>query len=821
MISDSTMKKWLWVHFLLCSLGLIKLTMAVAGGFYYSQFLDFAISKLGSSVLEDGIGKFGMILQYFFSLAVLLLFFGLVWTLISKNKIREISFVRNKIFIAVYFLLNSIFMYRMGVACASFLHWIIPWLFFTVGFPACCFAISMKKWPVISKSVCIIFLTALFAQLWLIFQPLIVKPMLIENDYMDISGQTFLKNEGWVDNTNFINQHNIGGIVKYDPRKDNGQTPLPPPETYVTIDAAPLLLKLLDINLKTAKYRYTYYPHTHYLALKGVMTEDEHHLLRYAMTNPRDLQQIDKLYFLSLQQKEFYNHRVYTPAEWEFIQKNRMELIDQARTGWFFYHHNYFFSPILAAALDGRSAEQTTVYGWLNTQIFAKVLTLMGGVNYQNYFHLFFLIYPLYYICFFTVLLLLFRRIEYALLGMLLAITALFAIGIEPLRLAPGFNPMRHFLDVFVFLSFYVYVKKRHWIALGVTYAFSFLMLLGNKEFGLFLLVSVTAAILIYEGLEKKRFSASMGFALLSSIIGLFLYSWIPGKNPGFAYVLLGQGCPTTPPGLVRDVLAINAILYFFAILFYRLKDPLHYFWLSVIFYCQLSLLYVLWFPAAHHFYNLAVPLAFLLLSFIYLCIRYFRFESNERHVLSGLVAVLFLAYVPTAISFYQDEHQYYRNFATHKIYQWPFETARLVSTMDPQLFVNAVSLIQQYAPEHSIYIISRYDDLLPALAGKYTAMPYNELLTNLLTSNDVTHVADVMKQKKPHYIFVDTDIARSFNNEIYHPDDVLAKRYQLNMYSRDRVSTLNNIKLLYDRIRGDYKVAAKSELITVYERIS
>ena len=140
---------------------------------------------------------------------------------------------------------------------------------------------------------------------------------------------------------------------------------------------------------------------------------------------------------------------------------------------------------------------------------------------------------------------------------------------------------------------------------------------------------------------------------------------------------------------------------------------------------------------------------------------------------------------------------------------------------MDPQLFVNAVSLIQQYAPEHSIYIISRYDDLLPALAGKYTAMPYNELLTNLLTSNDVTHVADVMKQKKPHYIFVDTDIARSFNNEIYHPDDVLAKRYQLNMYSRDRVSTLNNIKLLYDRIRGDYKVAAKSELITVYERIS
>src|SRR3990167_3743965 len=120
MISDSTIKKCLWIHFLLCSLGLIKLTMAVAGGFYYSQFLDFAISKLGSSVLEVGVGKLGMILQYFFSLAALLLFFGLVWALIAKNKIREISFIRNKIFIAVYFLLNSLFMYRMGMAFLRF-----------------------------------------------------------------------------------------------------------------------------------------------------------------------------------------------------------------------------------------------------------------------------------------------------------------------------------------------------------------------------------------------------------------------------------------------------------------------------------------------------------------------------------------------------------------------------------------------------------------------------------------------------------------------------------------------------------------------------
>jgi hypothetical protein len=815
-----SVNKTLLIHFLICSFGFLKLVMLLASDLYYTNFLGFAVSKLGGNALVVGTGKLEVILQYFSGLLALLVFFALASTVATCQNVRSSRFSQSFIYLGIYFLGNIFFTYRLFRSANDFSHWCIPWLILTLALPVILLrAVPLKRTLPTFFVVTLTF--GLLMQLFLIFQPLIFKPMLIENDYMDIPGQTQLKSGEWVDNTRYINEHNIGGILKYDPRKDNGETPLPRKDTFVSIEPNSSLQLFLDININNARSRYIYYPKQHYLSVQGPMSPTEYTLLNDIFKNPHDKAQIDTLYLQSLHQKFYYDSRIYTPEEWDFIQKNKIELLDQAKTGWFFYHHNYFFAPILAVALDGVHAAPMMVYGWLNTIVVAKILKLMGGVNYQHYFQFLFSLYPFYYGCFFLAVLIIFRRIEYAAIGLLFAATALLFLGIEPTRLAPGFNPIRHFLDVFVLATFFIYTKNRQWPWLIGSYFLCFLALLCNKEFGLFLTAAVTGAVIIYEGLEKKKLSFSIFAAFVGGLTGLILFMWVPGKNPSVGYMLLGVGTPATSAKLVKSLLAVNAVLYFLAVVFRQLKTHINYFWLGVIFYCQFLLFYLLWYPELHHLLDIAVPLAILFLSLVYLLIRYFNNEIKERAILTKVIVLLFFAlYLPASISFYHDAERYNRNFATHKLYQWPFETARLVSTMDPQLFINAVSLIKRYASGHSIYIISRYDDLLPVLAGKYSAMPYNELLTNVITVNDADNLAKQLKQIKPLYLFVDTDIERNFNSDIYNADDPFTKYLRLNDYSNDRAYVMDRIKNVYQRIKSDYRPVAKSELLTVYKHV-
>lgn len=817
MLSSSS-KKILLAHFSLSSIAFIKLMMLFVDGLYQDNFLSFAIGKIGMKALESGTGKLSIILQYFSGLLFTAVYAALVYALIQFGTARHSKVFAKKIILVGYFLLNAVFIYRLLAAGNNFFHWIGYWLFFTFALPACMVSLPWRSFPAWPRWLVFSLSAVVLLQVWLIFQPMILKPMLIENDYMDISGQTQLKDGAWVDNTRFINEHHIAGIVKYDPRIDQGQTPAFQSGSYVSVTETPLLDKFLEMNRLNLKYHLAYNTEKKWLSVKGKISEQDHLLLSYAFNNPADKQAIDQLYLLSGMQDHTYQRRVYTPQEWDFVEKNDIELTDQGRTGWFFYHHNYFFTPIFAAAQGGDLSKITMVYGWFNTLLFAKLLTWMGGVNYQNYFHLFFSFYPPYYFGFLFLALLIFRRAEYGLLALLVAVAGLMGIGIEPIRLWPGLSPLRHFLDLPVFMCFYFYARGRNLIWLLSAYALSFVALCCSKEFGLFLIGSLSATVIIRAWYERNNFFAAM-LSAAAGLLGLIAFLIVPGKNPGYSYMLLGIGSPATPAMVVIVALLFAAVMYYAALLFRHIKDPVNYFWLSVLFYCQFLLVYVLWFPLPHHLFNIAAPLSLLALCFIYLLMRHLDATRNERSVLSVMLMLALLVYVPTAFSFYLHEHKYYRNFVTHKIYHWPFATARLDSTMDPQLFVNAAALIQKYAPADSIYIISKYDTLLPILAGKYSAMPYNELLTNIITTNDVAFLKDFFADKKPEYLFVDRDIKRDFNNDIFMPNDPASKKLGLDQYSASRAATLVVLPEAFAAVSKDYQPVAQSELITVYKR--
>ena len=87
---------------------------------------------------------------------------------------------------------------------------------------------------------------------------------------------------------------------------------------------------------------------------------------------------------------------------------------------------------------------------------------------------------------------------------------------------------------------------------------------------------------------------------------------------------------------------------------------------------------------------------------------------------------------------------------------------------MNPAYFVDSISLIQAYAPtNNAIHLISKYDNLLPFLAKKYSAMPFFDLQWFLLTDKEVNLCIERIQTQKPPYLFVDTDIERDLNGEI------------------------------------------------------
>ena len=99
------------------------------------------------------------------------------------------------------------------------------------------------------------------------------------------------------------------------------------------------------------------------------------------------------------------------------------------------------------------------------------------------------------------------------------------------------------------------------------------------------------------------------------------------------------------------------------------------------------------------------------------------RMKKYENVIISALsIALFFTLYLPSLKDYHLAENNFKKIFVDHKIYQWDFPTAKFKSTMNPAYFYNAVSLIKKYSSgTDSIYMVSKYDTILPFLAGKYS----------------------------------------------------------------------------------------------------
>ncbi len=653
------------------------------------------------------------------------------------------------------------------------------------------------------------------AQFIMVFLPYIRGELFMINEYMDIPEYTWMGNR-YVSNADYLRQHNFGGLLKYDPDADRGNAPPPRPDTFIEVPRT----DLLDRFIEKHKWDYHYDDRLGALVIHRAMRPDEYEKLAVVLEQEKHQVRLDWLYSMSEYQHDRLLRADYIAEERDFLSKNQFELHWQILNRWVLHHHNFVLGPINEYALGKPLQEINAQYGLFNVVMMRWLLEKTGGISYQNYFQKWYAWWLVYYALFVALAFLLFRNVYYVALVCILAFGFVNQIDYQFLFLGPGLNPIRHFLDLPVIACLYWYLKTRRVGVLAPALLFGLIGVMNNKQFGVFLVGALLVTLLVKawqerEGGGHREVRWVVGAAV---VLGLILLWGDPGRDIMSPYYHQGfLGFPTSPQRLYLIVFIISGC-YPLLLRMERMASEWKYLALFLLLYSQGLLVYGIW-GTDKHLLNIASVLVLSGVVFLKLVIDHSRLQRYD-HVLVGalIVGALGFVYVPGLFAYYTTKSEYERVFATHRTHEWNLERAQFRSTMDPKYFVDSVSLIQHYAnSENGISIISKYDNLLPFLAKKYSAMPFFDVPWVLLTENEVNLCIESIKTKKPPYLFVDTDIERNLNGEIV----VAGLPYVSDPGGESllRVQRLNLLKDVFAAVKDDYELVEKALLLSVYKR--
>ncbi len=654
-------------------------------------------------------------------------------------------------------------------------------------------------------------------QFIMIFLPFIEGELLMINEYMDIPEYTRM-GEHYVSNADYLRRHNLGGLLKYEPDADRGNTPLPREGTFVEVPRTDLLDRFLE------KHQTDYYYHDEAgaLVIRRPMLPEEHRELAMVFDQAEDQAKLNWLYFMSSDRRDEMLRRTYTAEEQDFLKKNYFELHWQILNRWVLHHHNFVLGPINEYALGKPLREINAQYGLFNIVMMRWLLESTGGLSYQNYFQKWYAFWLIYYALFVALACLLFRNVHYVALVCIAAFGFVNQIDYQFLLLGPGLNPIRHLFDLPVIACLYWYLKTRRVGVLVLTMLFGMIGLMNNREFGAFLIGALVLTVLVRAWQEQRGGgSQEVWWAMAATVVsGLILLGGGLTSDIMGPYYLKGFLGFSTSLQRLYLLLIIVSGLYLIFLQMEHVETEWKYLALFLLLYSQGLLVYGLW-GTYKHLLNISSVLTLGGVVFLKIGIDQSRLKGYDKTLVGALiVGALLLVYVPGLFTYYKAKGEYEQVFATHRTYKWNLERAQFRSTMDPKYFTDSVSLIQHYATtEKGIHIISKYDNVLPFLANKYSAMPFFDVQWFLLTNKEVRLCIERIQNQKPSYLFVDTDIERSLNGEIVAAGIPLVSEREGE--SLLRVQRLNLLKDVFAAVKDDYEPVEKGLLLSVYKRKS
>ncbi len=519
------------------------------------------------------------------------------------------------------------------------------------------------------------------------------------------------------------------------------------------------------------------------------------------------------LKFLSLEKfKNFYldNHLEYRHQNYARGQIN---------------HIGQVLNPINEHQLGRPYKDIYIQYGLGNTYLIQWTMDLFGGVSLNNYYKCYF-----YYFCYFSsfllMLYLLFKDSLWILSGMAFLAFAFYYQGFIGFILAPGILPTIHFLDTVVVIVMVQLFRSNSRLSYYILAALlSCISIILNTRFGSILTAAVMGSLLLFSIENEKGRTRIMwlsSMALLTIVFTVTIHlSSVGTLDQNMSYFIMGMFSWPAPRIVTVLVMAYLALSYYFLFLLKKSRHYLKYIYVLIFIYNQGLLAYFYWSGLANHL-PAVIPFGGLQLLLMFHIAEKLLFydDMKKRSILTltqrTLTVLLLSATFLTAVIFYREKDLFNNVFVNHKTYAWQFDRARVTSTIDPGPIQESIELIHKYSEnEKGIYIISKYDNLLPFLSHRFSEMTYYEMTWHLFSDKEVTDAILKIQSAKPYYLFAD----RVIDKPMFDPWSKLFNNEETRMERASRFGRYSELKKIFDAIIGDYRMVDQGGLIAVYQR--
>ncbi|HWQ27117.1 MAG TPA: hypothetical protein VN367_10120 [Chlorobaculum sp.] len=510
----------------------------------------------------------------------------------------------------------------------------------------------------------------------------------------------------------------------------------------------------------------------------------------------------------------------YSKSVIKFLKNNRFEMHQQVLSRFMIHHHNFILAPLNELYYGKDVKNIVAQYGLGGAMIIGKILTFSGGISLHGWLKICYLFYLIYFIFLIFTSYKITGSYYFACIVFMLSVGVMNNRGYDILILPPGDSPWREFMDIPILLLMYWFGVKRGLIYLASALLLAVFQVVINPQFGAMMLMAVICSAVFIAIREKENFAATIVLSLVSLISGVAIYIK-SNANSGLSKYYFD--------GMVGVKIEYQQILLFIMmfmvgyLLLYRViqkKNGLEY--ASIIYlllYSQALFLYVVWhydkngITSRFHIYILTALLIIQRADVLSVIKKY----KNSFLLIVSAAAVVF--YVRSVVFVVDGKYEYDQIFKRHKAYEWNMKRADIVSTMNPEHFNESIMLIKEYSPDQrGLYIISKYDNILPFLSERYSMMPFFDMQWYCVTDKEVYGSIKCIKDARPEYLFVDTDIYRNFNNDLIDPKiPVIGYLSQESIWRVQRLKLLNKI---FEGVSGDYTLIKKGILISIYKRV-
>lgn len=468
----------------------------------------------------------------------------------------------------------------------------------------------------------------------------------------------------------------------------------------------------------------------------------------------------------------------------------------------------------------GKAPESTYFqYGIGATFVFKWIMDLLGGPSIHTYYATL-LGYVAYWLVFAGAVLFVFRDVRYLLAAVGLLAASYYTLGYDALVIAPGVNPLLHFLDLPVLAAALAFFRGGRTVplvagALGAAAAFALNALFGTMVIAAFL---VSASFHALETAPEGRRVRRLAGLLALVAVPLAAIAWLQPSTSGSgvtAQFLLGFLSWRPRSLLVFLTLAYLAGSYLFLLWARERRDPVKYAVVYLFVYAQGFLLYFYWSGLNNHFWPALPYVGLHLLLMLRVLGESGRLGHWEPRLLLAALAGIALL-LKTGIDGFVKERFLFRKPFARGSHAWTFPRATVVSTGDPAPIAESLAQIERYSSpgDRRVAIVSVFDNLLPFLAGRHSVFSHFDLQWALITAEERARAVEALRSARPAYVFV----GREVEGDVADPRDVCCGVDTTDELESAR-GRIGEMARVFAAVADDYERIETGPLLSVYRR--